>query len=144
MQENFESYPTRNWQPMESFKKWVGIITLLLTAKLTRGCAVLEPLESGKIFRWEDRKHGIAVVESRFDKCSCNIVTSILSDVSANSPEISDTKIDGLRAKCTQLWPLNCLKSHVIILIMITAGFIIFLWLLYTIKTEMIHFALFK
>ena len=25
IQENFESYPTRNWQPMESFEKSAGI-----------------------------------------------------------------------------------------------------------------------
>ena len=25
IQENFESYPTRNWQPVESFEKWTGI-----------------------------------------------------------------------------------------------------------------------
>ena len=25
VQENFESYPTINWQPLESFKKWAGI-----------------------------------------------------------------------------------------------------------------------
>ena len=25
VQENLESYPTRNWQPMESFEKWAGI-----------------------------------------------------------------------------------------------------------------------
>ena len=62
IQKSFESYPTRNWQPTESFKKWAGIYSPA-NSKDDTVCAVLEPLESGKILRWEDRKHGIAVIE---------------------------------------------------------------------------------
>ena len=50
IQENFESYPTRNWQPMKSFEKW-AVIHSPANSKDDTGCAVLEPLESGKIFR---------------------------------------------------------------------------------------------
>ena len=50
IQENFESCSTRNWQPVESFKKWAGIYSPA-NSKDDTGCTVLEPLESGKIFR---------------------------------------------------------------------------------------------
>ena len=76
---------------MESFEKWAGIYSPA-NSKDDMGCTVLEPLESGKIFRWEDRKHGIAVIESRCDKCMSNMVTSVLINVSVNSPEISHMK----------------------------------------------------
>ena len=46
---------------MESFEKWAGIYSPA-NSKDDTGCAVLNPLESAKIFRWEDRKHGIAVI----------------------------------------------------------------------------------
>ena len=29
VQENFESYPTGNWQPIESFEKWASSYTML-------------------------------------------------------------------------------------------------------------------
>ena len=50
IQENFESYPTRNWQPMESFEKSAGIYSPA-NSKDGTGCAVLEPLDSGMILR---------------------------------------------------------------------------------------------
>ena len=49
---------------MESFEKWVSIYSPV-NSKDDKGCLVLKPLDSGKIFRYKDRKRGIAVIESR-------------------------------------------------------------------------------